>query len=264
MTPETARILLHAYVDGELDAAATIDLKAQIEASAALRQELTYLSALQHAVQNRATRFKAPPNLADRVFAAAPALARRADIPAGVASWWRSLAIGATVTALALLFLSGGLLFKSRDHGAVLLEEIVGAHVRSLMADHLTDLASAERHSVKPWLSSRLDFAPPVHDLEGEGFSLVGGRLDYLGGKAAAAIVYRYRQHVINVFVWPAAISAQNTIRPSNHRGYNTVTFESGGMVYWAVSDLNHGDLHKLAELIQRHTREPQRAAATG
>lgn len=256
MTPERARILLHAHVDGELDAAATMDLKAQIEASPGLRQELAYLSALQNSVQSRATRFKAPPSLVDRVFAAAPPLARHAEIPAGIASWWRPLAIGTTVAAVALLFLSFGLMFTGRDNSAVLLQEIVSAHVRSLMADHLTDLTSAERHFVKPWLSSRLDFAPPVHDLAGEGFSLVGGRLDYLGGKATAAIVYRHRQHVINVFVWPAAGSGDSTIRASTHRGYNCATFESGGMSHWAVSDLNPGDLHKLAELIQRQARQ--------
>jgi anti-sigma factor RsiW len=254
MTPETARILLHAYLDGELDVAATLDFEEMLKASPALQQELAYLSALQSSLQSRATRFTTPPNLVDRVLAADPGLMQRGEVAKPISSWWRSLAIGTTIAAVLLLFLSVGLIFNSPDKRAGQLQEIVGAHVRSLMADHLTDLASSDRHSVRPWLSSRLDFAPPVHDLASEGFSLVGARLDYLGGKASAAVVYRHRQHIINVFVWPAPTGGGDTRQPSTYRGYNSVTFDSGGMMYWAVSDLNQPDLQKFAELIQRQT----------
>jgi len=251
MTPETARVLLHAFIDGELDAASTIELKAQIDASPALRQELARLSALQSSVQTLAARFNAPPPLTQRLFAALPA-ARPEGITAGIPSWWRSLAIGATVTAMAFLVWNLSSTFVSRGNNSALLEEVVSAHVRSLMADHLTDLTSSERHSVKPWLSNRLDFAPPVHDFASEGFSLLGGRLDYVGGKPAAAIVYRHRQHLINVFVWPSAESNDSPVRISNHRGYNSTNFNSGGMSYWTVSDLNSDDLRKLTTLLQR------------
>jgi anti-sigma factor RsiW len=254
MTPETARVLLHAFIDGELDAASTIEMEAQIEASPALRQEWARLSALQMSVQTLATRFNAPPRLTNRVFAALP-VTQPEEIPSGIPSWWRTLAIGTTVTAMALLVWSLSSNFVWRGNNAALLEEVVSAHVRSLMADHLTDLTSAERHSVKPWLSNRLDFAPPVHDLANEGFSLVGGRLDYVGGKSAAAIVYRHRQHLINVFVWPSAESNDSPIRISNHRGYNSTSFESGGMSYWTVSDLNIDDLRKLTTLLQRQPK---------
>jgi anti-sigma factor RsiW len=251
MTPETARVLLHAYIDGELDAASTIELEAQIGASPALRQEWARLSALQSAVQTHATRFDAPPRLSNGVFVALPA-AQTEGVPAGIPSWWRTLAIGTTITAMVLALWSLPSTFVARDNKVALLEEVGNAHVRSLMADHLTDLTSADRHSVKPWLSSRLDFAPPVHELASEGFSLVGSRLDYLAGKAAAAIVYRHRQHIINVFVWPSAGGSDSSIRASTHRGYNLTNFESHGMSYWAVSDLNPDDLGKLASLLQR------------
>jgi anti-sigma factor RsiW len=250
MTPETARVLLNALIDGELDAASTIELQAQIEASPTLQQELARLSALQTSVQTVATRFKAPPRLTHRVFATLPA-AQPERIPTGIPSWWRTVAMGTTITAMALLIWSLSFTFVGRDHRPALLDEVVSAHVRSLMADHLTDLMSADRHSVKPWLSNRLDFAPPVHDLASDGFSLVGGRLDYLGGIPAAAIVYRYRQHIINVFIWPSAVGNDNSIRTSTHRGYNSARFESGGMSYWAVSDLNPDDLRRLANLLQ-------------
>jgi anti-sigma factor RsiW len=254
MTPETARVLLHAFIDAELDAASTIELKAQVDASPALRQELARLSALQSSVQTLATRYNAPPALTRRLFTGLP-VPKAKGITAGIPSWWRTLAIGATATAMALLAWNLSFRFVDRANTPALLEEVVSAHIRSLMVDHLTDLTSAERHSLKPWLSNRLDFAPPVHDFATEGFPLLGGRLDYVGGKPAAAIVYRHRQHLINVFVWPSPESKDSPIRISNHRGYNSINFESSGMSYWTVSDLNSDDLHKLTTLLQRRSK---------
>jgi anti-sigma factor RsiW len=248
MTPETARVLLHAYIDGELDAASTVELESYLNASPPLRQELARLSALQSALQSRATRYACPPHLNARLFS--PPATVEATRP-GVSSWWRNLAIGATASAIALLVWSVGSNFVFRGTDRALLEQVVSSHIRSLMADHLTDLASAERHSVKPWLSNRLDFAPPVHDLTPDGFVLVGGRLDYLGGKPTAAVVYRYRQHIINVFIWPASSPSDTSIRFFSHRGYNSITFASGGMNHCVVSDLNPDDLRKLATLLQ-------------
>jgi anti-sigma factor RsiW len=254
MTPETARMLLHAYIDGEIDAASTMELESQIEASPALRQEMERLSALHHVVQTRATRFNAPSRLSKSLRTALPR-AQTDSIPSGVPSWWRRLAIGATAAAAALLLWSLGSTFLGREPHRVVIEEVVSAHIRSLMADHLTDFASAERHSVKPWLSNRLDFAPPVHEFASEGFVLLGARLDYIGGNPAAAIVYRYRQHIINVFVWPAPIRSDGSIELSTHRGYNVMHFESHGMSYGIVSDLNREDLHQLANLLRRPPR---------
>ena len=251
MTPENARGLLNAYVDGELDAASTMELEAQIRESPGLQQEFERLSALQSLVRNRASRFDAPSHLARRAFAALPE-APPARTLKTVPSWWRSLAMGATMAAVALLFWTIVPTFNRLDPDTGTREEVLAAHVRSLMADHLTDLTSDERHTVKPWLSSRLDFAPPVEDLAGEGFSLVGGRLDYLGGRPVAALVYRYRQHIINVFVWPSSKNREISVQTWALRGYNIARFDSRGMSFWAVSDLNPEDLQKLASLLQR------------
>jgi anti-sigma factor RsiW len=250
MTPETTSVLLHAYLDGELDAASTMEMEARLKGSTALRQELARLTALQRAVQTGATRFTAPSETRQSLFPPVSALPRE-PIPVPVQHWWRTLALGTSIAAAALLVWTLLPIFVGRDLDSVQLTEVVSAHARSLLADHLTDLASTERHSVKPWLSNRLDFAPRVVDLANEGFSLVGGRLDYLGEKRVAAIVYRYRQHVINVFVWPSALSHDHSIRAATHRGYNTAKFESDGMSYWAVSDLNSDDLRKLATLLK-------------
>ena len=251
MTPENARLLLNAYVDGELDAASTMELEAQIRESRGLQQEFERLSALQSLVRNRASRFDAPSHLARRAFAALPE-APPARTLKTVPSWWRPLAMGATMAAVALLLWSVVPTFNRRDPDTGTREEVLAAHVRSLMADHLTDLTSTERHTVKPWLSSRLDFAPPVEDLASEGFALVGGRLDYLGGRPVAALVYRYRQHIINVFVWPSSNNQQVSVQTWALRGYNIARFDSRGMSFWAVSDLNPEDLQKLASLLQR------------
>jgi anti-sigma factor RsiW len=251
MTPETASVLLHAYLDGELDAASTMEMEARLRASTALRQELARLTTLQQAVQTGATRFTAPSEIRQSLLPAGSA-PPRGPTPVPVEHWWRTLALGTSIAASALLVWTLSSISVHRDIDSSQLTEVVSAHARSLLVDHLTDLASAERHSVKPWLSNRLDFAPRVIDLSNEGFSLAGGRLDYLGEKRVAAIVYRYRQHVINVFVWPSATRHDPSIRAATYRGYNVVQFEVDGMNYWAVSDLNRDDLRKLATLLKR------------
>jgi anti-sigma factor RsiW len=162
------------------------------------------------------------------------------------------VAIGTTLVALAVFLWSVRPPLFTPSPVTISLEEVLAAHVRSLMADHLTDLASSDRHSVKPWLSNRLDFAPPVQDFAKEGFILVGGRLDYLGEKAVAAVVYRYRRHLINVFIWPATTPQDTSVELATQRGYSSARFDAGDMSYWVVSDLNGQDLGKLADLLRR------------
>ena len=251
MTPDTSRMLLHAYIDGELDAASTIEMESMIAASPVLRQEVECLAALRDALRTRATRFKAPSQLSESLSGVFPS-SQAEKISSEVPGWWRTLALGTTAAAAALLLWALGATFVSREARGVGIEEVVSAHVRSLMVDHLTDLASAERHSVKPWLANRLDFAPMVDEFANDGFVLLGARLDYLGGKPAAAIVYRYRQHIINVFVQPAPVNSASSIKLSRHRGYNSATFDSAGMSYWVVSDVNQNDLGQFAKLLQR------------
>src|SRR5262245_35164638 len=197
-----------------------MELETQIRESPALLLEFERLSALQSLVRNSASRFDAPAHLARRVFAALPET-KPARIVKTVPSWWRPLAMAATTAAVALLFWNIVPTLNRLDPDTGTREEVLVAHVRSLMADHLTDLTSAERHTVKPWLSSRLDFAPPVEDLASEGFTLIGGRLDYLRGRPVAALVYRYRQHIINVFVWPSSNHQQVSVQTWALRGYN-------------------------------------------
>ena len=129
----------------------------------------------------------------------------------------------------------------TRQH---LSQDIIAAHVRSLMVQHLTDVTSSDQHTVKPWFEGLIDFSPPVPDLAPQGFSLIGGRLDYLENRPVAALVYRRRQHVINLFVWPGTQGSPR--RPLTQQGYNLISWSTMDLQYWTISTLNMQELQSF------------------
>jgi anti-sigma factor RsiW len=158
--------------------------------------------------------------------------------------------VAAAFALFALLGLGLGLALLQPGADERLAREVVAGHARSLMADHLMDIASSDQHTVKPWIAGKLDFSPPVKDLAAQGYALAGGRLDYLGERGVMALVYRRRAHVINLFVWPDAAGAETPLRTDTRQGYNLVHFSRAGMVFWAVSDLNPDELRAFAALL--------------
>jgi anti-sigma factor RsiW len=122
------------------------------------------------------------------------------------------------------------------------------------MADHLTDVASSDQHTVKPWLDTKLDFAAPVPDLSGDGFPLIGGRLDYLDNHSTAALVYQRRKHFINLFIWPTTPKDSTGLTMVEREGYNLVHWSDGDFTYWAVSDVNVNDLQSFKQLFEQQT----------
>jgi anti-sigma factor RsiW len=243
MNCEEVNVLLHALIDGELDAGHAREVEAHIascpDCAAQLREFLEFRKKLTPA----ALRFAAPAGLRSRIEGKLPAprvaVASRRSVIKG-------FALGATTSALA----ASGLLvmvMRSDDERRVL-GEVVSAHLRSLQAQHLTDVQSSDQHTVKPWFNGRLDVAPPVIDLTAQGFTLLGGRLDYADAKPVAAIVYRRRVHVINLFCAPAPGSAKRAARMASLHGFNVRGWSENGLNLWAVSDINAEELSEFGE----------------
>ena len=139
---------------------------------------------------------------------------------------------------------------RAADEGgaAAIAAEVVDNHVRALMADRVFEVASTDQHTVKPWFAGKLDFSPPVVDLASEGYPLQGGRLDYVGGRRVAALVYARRKHTIDGFAWPAS-EPDRGISTDTVRGFHVLHWTHGGMSLWAVSDLNEAELQQFVAL---------------
>ena len=227
-------LLLHALVDGELDAKSALEVEAHVAACPGCAAELAVIREVKAALSETPVRHAAPASLHARLD---ESLADEARPPGrrrgGIETW----ALGGSITALAASLA----LFALIPSGASLESQLVDAQARSLQAQHLVDVATSDRHTVKPWFNGKVDFAPPVVDLAAQGYPLVGGRLDHLAGHDAAAIVFRRRAHVINLFVWKGDGPTTPTLE--HREGYSLVHWGRGGLSYWAVSDVDPPDL---------------------
>ena len=238
---EEMRLLIQADLDGELDAAATAALAAHVTdcpGCAVLQRDLAALSSR---LRGEIPRYAAPASLRRaleaRLLPAAPPQPsgfRRRLVP------FASFGAGAAIAAcIALLLLPAG-----ADPDA----ELVAGHIRALQPGHLTDVLSSDQHTVKPWFDGRIDYAPPVQDFAAQGFPLIGGRLDYTGGRPVAALVYRRDKHLIDLYVWPDTGTPSAPIAEARN-GYNVVRWTQGGMTFRAVSDLEARQLDDFARL---------------
>jgi anti-sigma factor RsiW len=247
--------LLPAYVDQELGVSETIEIDKHMQVCPACHGELVSQNALRVALKKHATCFQAPEQLESQIRSALPLENKRRGRPAkGALNWfgpfnWFNL--GAALTSVVALAWSISLYLAVPSPNDLLAEDIVSSHVRSLMVNHIADVASSDHHTVKPWFNGKLDFSPDVNDLTSQGFPLVGGRLDYIDHRAVAALVYRHRQHLINVYVWPDAGKQNVTVKTMSIQGYQLVNWADGRMNYWVVSDLNPRELMVLVRLLQ-------------
>lgn len=262
MNCEEIKNLMDAYLDGELDAWTSQKVEQHLRDCPKCEQAYEVETVMAHAISQAAPYYKAPFELRERIQVSLreaigatpsrraaeggplavrrPEAVRRGvffDVP------WNWLALAAAIVVAAIV--ASSFLPRLRQPGAdqFLATQLIASHVRSLMASHLTDVASSDQHTVKPWLDVKLDFAAPVVDLSGDGFPLVGGRLDYLDNHSAAALVYQRRKHFINLFIWPttpADIKAQQMV---TRQGFNLLHWIAGDFTYWAVSDVNITDL---------------------
>ena len=243
-----ARSYMHAYLDRELDPVTAAGIEAHLQNCAACAQTHAAQTSLQAAIKGHATYYTAPASLAARIRAKINATSGAAANKKASRWQWAPLVAAVAATAVITWTAAIHLDFGSRDERIA--EQVIAGHARSTLTNNLAQVISSDQHTVKPWLSSKLDFSPPVTDLTPAGFPLVGARLDYVDKRPVAALVYRHRQHVINLFVWPdEKAGAATAPQSSSKQGYNLLHWHNGGMTFWAISDLNPVDIKTFAEM---------------
>jgi anti-sigma factor (TIGR02949 family) len=247
--------LLHAYLDGELDLVRSLEIEEHLKTCPECAQELRSHQTLRKAFRASNLYERAPAALHSRIHASLAREAGAAAKPIPVArrrEFWNWAAIAAAIllaVVLTLRFLPGR---DARLESNLVAEEIVASHIRALQPGHLLDVQSTDQHTVKPWFNGKLDFSPPVRDLAEAGYPLLGGRLDYVARHPAAVLVYQRRQHLIDVFIWPGEGKPTPPKSEIASQGYNMLCWQSSGMDFCAVSDLNSTELQQFVELLQK------------
>jgi mycothiol system anti-sigma-R factor len=269
MNCEEAINLMDGYVDGELDPVTNQEIERHLRDCRDCEQAYNAHRALVHTIASAVPYYKAPVELRERIRSSLRdeigvmatrngtrgsqvlRTQKRSLLPE--TPWnWLALAAAIILTAIIVSNLLPRMWSPSADQ--FLATQLIASHVRSLMANHLTDVPSSDQHTVKPWLDAKLDFAGPVVDLSSEGFPLIGGRLDYLDNHPVAALVYQRRKHFINLFVWPAASGATTTPKAISRQGYQLLHWVDSDFNYWAVSDVSDNDLQTFKQTFEKQT----------
>lgn len=238
---------MHPYFDGELDVLRSREMEQHLRDCPRCAALLESQRSLRKALDPQALRVDAPPALRAKIRASLQSRTPRAARAAFRFRFWLSWAIPAAALVALLALVVNARLESSRQDWLV--RELASCHVRSLMGNHLLDVPSTDQHTVKPWFNGKLDFAPTVKDFSTDGFPLVGGRLDYVNDRSAAALVYRHRNHLINLFVWPATGKRTDAVNARTLQGYHLLGWQDGDLQYWAVSDLNEAELQEFVSL---------------
>lgn len=243
MTSTRDVLRLNAFVDGELGLDEQLQIETRLGEDAGLRAQVERLRASREAVRESADYHAAPADLRQRldaiVAARPPRVRARVDWFA-----WRPWATAFAAVAVAAIAINVALLAPRADERIE--QEVVASHVRATLGQRTVDVASSDHHTVKPWLSAKLDFSPPVNELSGPGSALLGGRVDYVNGRPVAALAYRHAGHLVDDFIWPAT-GADRPVAMSASRGFNVAHWTRSGMTHWLISDLNPTELAQLA-----------------
>jgi mycothiol system anti-sigma-R factor len=269
MNCQEAINLMDGYVDGELDPITNQEIERHLRDCPRCEQAYEAQRAVVRAIGSAAPYYKAPVELRQRIQSSlrneigvkatrngtrGSQILRTQERSILPQIPWNWLALAAAIIVAAII--GSSLLPRLRTSNAdqFLATQLIASHVRSLMADHLTDVVSSDQHTVKPWLDTKLDFAPPVVDLTNEGFPLIGGRLDYLDNRPVAALVYGRRKHFINLFIWPAGSDADKTPKTLTRDGYQLLHWDGSPFNYWAVSDVSDNDLQAFKQAFEEQT----------
>lgn len=236
-------LALGALVDGELDAMAALALEEHLRNCPGCRAELARIGELHDMLSTPGLRHTAPATLREQIIDVNGGASAGPRVPPRslrAMPWLGGGAIGALAASLALLAAVPGL--RTPD----LTDALVDGQIRSLQSGHLVDVVTSDQHRVKPWFNGRITYAPPVVDMKDAGFPLVGGRLDVIARENVAVLVYRRRLHTINLFIRPAPSAAARALGDKHKAGYNLVGWTVGGLEYWAVSDVDAGELERF------------------
>jgi anti-sigma factor RsiW len=275
MNCEETTKLMDGYLDGELDPITSQTIEQHLRECPRCDQAYATHGSLIRAIGHATPYYKAPSELRERIQSslrkemaeqsngsssipadARPLIAKEQAESRSIlfGTSWNWLALAAAIVFAALIVWNVLPRLQRPDTDQFLATQLIASHVRSLMANHLTDVASSDQHTVKPWLDAKLDFAPAVVDLSSEGFPLIGGRLDYLDNRAVAALIYQRRKHFINLFVWPAGPNETRTPKTITRQGYQLLHWVESDLNYWVVSDVNEKELQEFKQLFEERS----------
>ncbi|HEU5154072.1 MAG TPA: anti-sigma factor [Gemmatimonadales bacterium] len=246
MICDDVRLRLDARVDEELSPGETAEFDAHVQQCTSCQALQDRRLALREVLGRELPRFEAPPSLRRELVQASRQAAGEESAMRMTSRWW-TLAVAAS---LALVSVGSWQLATMRANSDTLTQTVLQSHVRSLIGEHLTDVVSSDLHTVKPWFNGRLDFSPPVYDFAGRGYPLLGGRLEYVGERKVAALVYGRRKHIINVFLWPADAGMVQGPASATRHGYHLLHWNGPDFTYWVVSDLGTTELKEFAGLL--------------
>jgi anti-sigma factor RsiW len=246
MRCNNTRELIGAYVDDELDLVRSLDIEGHLHECSICSREYQNHRSLRRAIKGAELNFEAPPGLEKRIRTNLGRANKSEAKPWSLS--WRWAIAGASVAATVAMLLFAAMTLNRHQTGDLLAQDVVSSHLRSLIPGHTIDVPSTDQHTVKPWFNGKLDFSPPVRDLADKGFNLTGGRLDYVDNRPVAVVVYTRRLHTINLYIWLSNTDANAGGEATVRQGYNMIHWTKEGMIFWAVSDLNTGELHDFVK----------------